>query len=104
MNETSITIVLDEDQHRRWRAIAGRRSTTGEELTHELIVRAIESDKPGKINPVLRVLERTPSGRPQRFCEYCGDPVSPGATTRRKYCTAKCRVAANRETRRQKLS
>lgn len=92
-----MTIVLDDEQHRRWLAIAGRRSAAPEALARDLIVRAIESDKPGKVNPVLRALDLTPTGRPQRFCDQCGDPLPQGSTKRRRFCAARCRVAASRE-------
>jgi NADH pyrophosphatase NudC (nudix superfamily) len=33
----------------------------------------------------------------QRFCEYCGEPLSEHATQRRRYCDGRCRVYAARK-------
>jgi hypothetical protein len=88
---TTIHIDLDEPKYRRLHAIAGRRQRQPDDLVREMIVKLIEADLPGRINPVLRAIN--PSAR---LCHYCGTALPPTATRRRKYCGAKCRVAGNR--------
>jgi hypothetical protein len=86
-----IIIELDDAQHRRLHSLAGRRGQQPEDLAREILEKLIHADTPGKINPVLRAIEPR-----ARRCAYCGRDLPPKATRRRKYCGAKCRVAASR--------
>ncbi len=88
---TTIRIDLDDAHYRRLHAMAGRRQRQPDDLVREIILKLIEVDFPGKINPVLRAINS-----PEARCHHCGKALPPTATRRRKYCGAKCRVAGNR--------
>ena len=94
-----LDLMTSPDRHRsRRRSLptsARRRWPTGQQpddLAREIVEKLLQADVPGKINPVLRAIDRR-----ERHCAYCGRDLPHNATSRRKYCGAKCRVAWNRD-------
>jgi hypothetical protein len=86
-----VRVTIEDAQHKRLHNIAGRRGVQPDHLVHELIEELLKADVPGRINPLLRAIDPA-----ARRCLHCGKDLPKAATRRRKYCGARCRVAANR--------
>ena len=86
-----IVIDLDDAQYRRLHSVAGQRGQQPVDLAREIVENLLQADVPGKINPVLRAIDRRSPD-----CAYCGRDLPRNATRRRKYCGARCSVAWNR--------
>src|SRR5437660_1125700 len=94
MPEPIVAIMLEEGEHRRWVAAAGRAGQPVDRWVRDLINRVVDAERAGRRVAVMReLIPPTPPQEPRK-CEVCGQALSARATSRRLYCSDACRVRA----------